>query len=447
MDTIFIQIASYRDPELVPTISDSLQKAKYPDRLRYGICWQHANEDVWDNLDAYKPDSRFTIMDVHWKDSKGLGWARHRTQKMWKGETYTLQIDSHHRFIQDWDEELITMFHQTGVKKPIITSYAAPYTPGQPLSDTTPYKIVGTTFSSYGTILFYPHAIPNASALTKPIPGRFVSGHFYFTLGQHCQEYKYDPEIYFAGDEISLSIRSFTLGYDIFYPHKVVLWHEYIRAKSKKHWDDFDSNSKRSGKTEDAWHELDEKSKSRLRQMLREEDNNLDLGVYTLGSVRTHSDYERYAGISFKHRKLHPDTMAGINPPLNQTPEQWLQGVQTYTLPLRLPPSQGTFEYIYIGIESKEGKELHKEQVKTYQPILTVTFTTNEIPYKWIYWPSRGTKTEIILGETSESLWETYSSPIERHETMMQCSIDHVVSLQNQCVPLQNKLFTSIYYK
>lgn len=444
MDTIFIQIASYRDPELVPTISDSLKKASYPDRLRYGICWQHAKEDKWDNLDAYTSDPRFRIMDVPWKESKGLGWARHRTQTLWKGETYTLQIDSHHRFIQGWDEELITMFHQTGSKKPIITSYAAPYTPGEPLVDTTPYKMVGTTFSSYGTILFYPHAIHNANTLTQPIPGRFVSGHFFFTLGQHCHEYKYDPEIYFAGDEISLSIRSFTLGYDIFHPHKVVLWHEYIRSKSKKHWDDFDANSKQNGKTDEAWHELDEKSKARLRQMLREEDNNVNLGLYSLGHVRSHADYEHYAGISFKHRKLHPNTMAGIPPPVNVPVEEWLKGEQKYTLPLRLPSSPGLFDYIYIGIETKEGKDLYHQQITNYQPIITVEFTSTEIPYKWIFWPFRGswqTKTEIVLGETSESLWELYSSPLQRSEAPMQCAIEQILSSKNQCVPVQSKLY------
>ena len=41
-DTIFVQIASYRDPQLLPTLKDMLDKAKYPDNLRIGISWQHA---------------------------------------------------------------------------------------------------------------------------------------------------------------------------------------------------------------------------------------------------------------------------------------------------------------------------------------------------------------------------------------------------------------------
>ncbi len=101
-DKIFIQIPSYRDPELIPTIEDCLEKAKYPERLTFGICWQHHKEDEWDNLDKYKDNPNFTIIDIPWNESKGLCWARASIQKLWKGEKYTLQLDSHHRFLQDW---------------------------------------------------------------------------------------------------------------------------------------------------------------------------------------------------------------------------------------------------------------------------------------------------------------------------------------------------------
>ena len=64
--TIFVQIASYRDPELLHTIKDALDKASNPNRLVFGICWQHSIEDKWDSLDLYKDDSRFRIIDVNY---------------------------------------------------------------------------------------------------------------------------------------------------------------------------------------------------------------------------------------------------------------------------------------------------------------------------------------------------------------------------------------------
>ena len=49
--TIFVNIASYRDPELLPTLKDCIAQAKYPERLRFGICWQRHKDDEWDQLD------------------------------------------------------------------------------------------------------------------------------------------------------------------------------------------------------------------------------------------------------------------------------------------------------------------------------------------------------------------------------------------------------------
>lgn len=51
MNRIFIQIAAYRDPELLKTIEDCLKNADHPENLRFGICWQHNIDDQWDNLD------------------------------------------------------------------------------------------------------------------------------------------------------------------------------------------------------------------------------------------------------------------------------------------------------------------------------------------------------------------------------------------------------------
>ncbi|MBM5793666.1 MAG: hypothetical protein FJ057_06980 [Cyanobacteria bacterium K_DeepCast_0m_m1_088] len=42
---LFIQIASYRDPQLGPTVWDLVLKAERPERLRIGICLQLNPED------------------------------------------------------------------------------------------------------------------------------------------------------------------------------------------------------------------------------------------------------------------------------------------------------------------------------------------------------------------------------------------------------------------
>ena len=41
-NTIFIQIAAYRDSELKKTLRDCIVKAAFPQNLVFSICWQHA---------------------------------------------------------------------------------------------------------------------------------------------------------------------------------------------------------------------------------------------------------------------------------------------------------------------------------------------------------------------------------------------------------------------
>lgn len=38
-------------------------------------------------------------------------------------------------------------------------------------------------------------------------------------------------DIFFSGEEINLTVRSFTHGYDIYHPHKVVIWHSMTRKE------------------------------------------------------------------------------------------------------------------------------------------------------------------------------------------------------------------------
>jgi len=91
MSKIFIQIASYRDPQLLPTIKDCIANSKYPENLVFCIAWQHSSEDEWDNLDEFKDDPRFKIIDIDYKDAQGACWARYQIQQLYDGEEYTLQ--------------------------------------------------------------------------------------------------------------------------------------------------------------------------------------------------------------------------------------------------------------------------------------------------------------------------------------------------------------------
>ena len=310
-NTIFIQIASYRDPQLLPTLKDCIDKAKYPDNLRFGIAWQHSSSDSWDNLDEYKDDPRFKILDIDYTQSKGVCWARNAVQQLYDNETYTLQLDSHHRFTQHWDETLIQMLvglQKEGYKKPLLTAYIPSFDPdNDPAARVqTPWKMNFDRFIPEGAVFFLPATFDSWDDSSKPLPARFYSAHFAFSLGSFAQEVQHDPDYYFHGEEISIAARAYTHGYDLFHPHEVVVWHEYTRKGRIKQWDD-----------DKIWGERNSKSHLKNRKLFEMdgEKRDIDFGKYGFGNKRSLRDYEKYAGLSFKKRAIQKRVQEHKSPP------------------------------------------------------------------------------------------------------------------------------------
>lgn len=312
-ESIFVQIASYRDPELVPTILDMFETAENPDNLHICICWQH---DEFENLDIFNTYPNIEIIDVPYQKSKGACWARNLIQRHYNGERYTLQIDSHHRFVNGWDTSLKEMYSQCvsmGSKKPILTSYVPSFNPldSKETYETVPWRMDFYEFTDEGTVLFVPNQIQDYEKFTSPIPARFYSAHFAFTDGKFCEEVSHDPEYYFYGEEISITVRAFTYGYDLYHPHKVIIWHEYTREARIKHWDDHDLN--KSIKIDKSWWERDASSHKRNRVLFGiDNDESIIISPkYQMGTQRSISDYERYAGINFKDQTISLYTLSG----------------------------------------------------------------------------------------------------------------------------------------
>lgn len=162
---IFLSIASYRDPQLVPTIEDCLRKASHPERLRFGICWQHTPED---RPLPFLHDPRFRILDVDSRQSRGACWARAEIMKLWQQEQWYLQIDSHCRFAPGWDERMIQMAAATGSPRPILTAYPAPFKPthgaeSETLADCA-LQVAFHAFTHDGIPELWPRPLPPARA-------------------------------------------------------------------------------------------------------------------------------------------------------------------------------------------------------------------------------------------------------------------------------------------
>ena len=319
---IFVQIASYRDPELEKTIQSMIENAKKPNNLRIGICRQYHPEDGFDTLNDYRKDKRFRILDVLYSESKGVCWARNQVQQLYGGEQYTLQIDSHMRFEKNWDDEFIKMVKQLqkkGFKKPLLTGYVSSFNPENDPAERIkePWRMVFDRFIPEGAVFFLPETIPGWEKLKEPVTARFYSAHFAFTVGQFSTEVQHDPEFYFHGEEISIAARAYTHGYDLFHPHKTLIWHEYTRKGRTKQWDD-DSD----------WVNKNNVSHSKNRKLfsMDGEVNDLDFGVYGFGTERTLMDYEIYSGLRFSRRAVQQYTLDKHYPPnptVYETEEEW----------------------------------------------------------------------------------------------------------------------------
>ena len=397
---IFIQIASYRDPELLNTLQDCIDKSKYPENLVFGICWQHSKEDEWDTLDDYKDDPRFRIVDVDYTESKGACWARNTLQQQYGGEQYTLQLDSHHRFIQDWDEELITMLkslQDKGHQKPLLTSYISSYDPQNDPEGRTqvPWLMNFDRFIPEGAVFFLPATIPNWETMTEPIPARFYSAHFAFSLGSFVEEVPHDPNYYFHGEEISIAVRAYTHGYDLFHPHKIIAWYEYTRRGRTKQWDD-----------DKTWGNKNSESHLRNRKLFEMDGltKDIDFGIYDFGTERTLEDYERYAGVSFKKRAVQKYTLDNNfapNPPLygEEFEESFLK-IFKHCIDVHRSNFDKDKDYNFWAVifEDENGnsinrKDMSESEIRGYLTTpddwvkIWREFSVESKPYKWIVWP------------------------------------------------------------
>lgn len=382
--SIFVNIASYRDPELVPTIEDCIKNAHRPESLRFGICNQHDDGGI--SLNKFRSSSEFRIVDVDAKDSMGCCWARSRSQGLYDGEDYTLQLDSHHRFEPGWDDTLIQMLQSTEVEKPIITAYAGSYDAETGKHKCSPWKLKAKPFGKDGALVFVPITIPEHQSLTKPIPARFLSGHFCFTLGRHCADVPYDPNLYFHGEEPTMAARSWTRGYDLFHPHKIVVWHQYHRNGRSKHWDDHPQRK----------HEIDTSSKQRVRRFFGMEEGLEDFTGFNLGTVRSLQDYERFAGIDFRGRRLHSECLDAKDPPTSFVDDpSWEASMSTHysvlldwkTKSLHLPEDTS---YVHYFIDDKDGRGMWDEKATKengFQPPLMAEFSSCREPANLIIWP------------------------------------------------------------
>jgi hypothetical protein len=320
MDSIFIQIASYRDTELLSTIKDCLNNAKYPERLYFGICLQHGDETSQNDINFLEKLQNTKFLKFDYTESKGACWARNKILTLYNNEKYSLQIDSHMRFIKNWDEEIINVWNSTNDEKAIITGYPPNYFPDKPEQTRHNIPQVCNVYKfDHKYVMARPMNMDDFNNKTSPVKGVYISAGFIFGLGEILTKVPYDPDFYFSGEECAMAIRYFTHGYNLYCSHKIITYHYYQRLECKKHWSDHTD-----------WPEYHKIAHDRLDCLLGR--NQLfDLGIYGLGNVRTLEDYRIYSGIDFEKKIIHKDTANGLAPPCSNSEEGWDNEIVEFT--------------------------------------------------------------------------------------------------------------------
>lgn len=294
MSSIFIQISSYRDPELTPTILDAIKKSSGKHQINFGVHISYLDKS---EIEIPK------IKNIKYVASKapenvGVGIGRYLAHQFYNNEDYYFQCDSHSRFVEGWDEVAINSilkYQNEGIKKPLLTMYPANY------------WYVDETFTDIKTDLFEPdyktiisfHQRPE-DFKTKRIPSqtampandsiftRSISAGSLFTVGPFMAPNK---DMAFWGEEIIMAARAYTHGYDLLVPEKQYLYHLYYNHdnpemnRRKIFWKDFPKE----------FESMNFRSQEIVYKTLVEG----TIGDGYLGTERTLEEYGQFAGLDF----------------------------------------------------------------------------------------------------------------------------------------------------
>jgi hypothetical protein len=200
--------------------------------------------------------------------------------------------------------------------KPLLTCrpqhYDLPDKPGIDLFTV----MTADKFDDSGVLTFGANVWPMEEAPAAPRRHAFCGGGFIFGAAQRALEVPFDPHIYFLGEEPNLAVRLWTHGWEFFSPNVPLIYHHYgAQGPGRRHsWGEV----KRSQRL----HRLTLQRMDHLLKVRRS--NNpaalVDLHRYGLGRVRSLDDYEAFAGVCFRTRRIDPRARRGEVPEVAHLP-------------------------------------------------------------------------------------------------------------------------------
>ena len=335
-DSIFLSLATYRDENCPNTLSWAYGNATYPDRLFVGLVQQNCYHDCQSGKQEHggtieiPPDddcheafcdrhpercSQIRVIKLQEIESLGPYGARFISSKLYDGEQWFMQLDAHMTFLQNWDDITLKSLHLAPSNKAII----AHYPPGHNMDLAKHWalrpagRLCGPVFSRPDGDMIRLEGLKKWDKLKIPIPrfAPFVGAGFLIGTALLLKEVPFDPYLpwIFMGEEIIMSSRFWTSGYDMFSPAQAVVGHIYVRKYKPKFWETMNRFFRKVSHAE-----LEEfvllRIKHQLlypeaaRDLLVDVSVLADLNHYTMGRVRTIQDYMKYAGIDVTRKEI-----------------------------------------------------------------------------------------------------------------------------------------------
>lgn len=325
--TVFVAIASYRDFECRDTVTSIFQRAKFPERVRVGVVDQivegedgpcdapytPCKEDPEQMLCKYK--SQLDVFQVDAPLAIGPVFARHLGHRMYRGEYYYMQSDAHVTFTRGWDVDIISQQEDTKNELAVLSTYLTDI-PGsidgngdslrntRPIMCNTDYEDgQNNRYLRHGS---QPEAQPTIHGSPELQP--YWAAGYSFSRGHFVVNVPYDfyQPMIFQGEEMSIGIRGFTIGYDIYAPERSVCFHHYANGVNKK---------KRNG-VKHFWENSNQYAGSGIKAMFRllgilhmnpeidpAEWDHTEEEKYGLGGVRTPELFYETFGIDVVNKK------------------------------------------------------------------------------------------------------------------------------------------------
>ena len=290
---IFVSIASYRDKLCSDTIKSLYENAKYPKNIYLGICQQNKinDDDCLKGLDI--DNSRIKIIRIPHTEAKGPTYARYLCANLWNQEEYFLQIDSHTKFVKNWDIKCILSIKKLKQisNKPVLSHYPRNFNDYKNYDKNKKFKVSYIKhfyYNKYNIIKYDGARIIDTKNSFIKTP--FVTGCMLFAESSFLKEIPFDPNLdyLFTGEEILHSLRFYTYGYDIYIPNQNILFHYYIRDDNPKLWDDLKYYKKKLNTLNKVSQALNSKTNN---------DANKILGYYGLGNIKTIEDFNKYLNL------------------------------------------------------------------------------------------------------------------------------------------------------